>query len=518
MKKRNLTFKFTIVFVIFTILTLLICAILSYLNQARIYKQQREENVQFVASYLQELLAADDIYFIWYQHYFMEASDSLLIPKNFDNDSVQNSRLLYEDALSKEFPGLVLGADIGFDDLSVDTKNAYEVYSHEYYQSAFEKAQKMFNLANVYYLAPESEGSDTFAFVIDSVRREKNVNGKKYLSLGKKINYSKDKYSHFWEAWKTGVSPKGYDVFENKYTKNYIYYTPLFINGEKLGVICVEAKVGEIIQEIHLVTFRSMIIVGIVLIVLAFFLLLFIRARYIKKLVLLQKIIEEYSQTKNIEIADKLSKLVTNSDEISSIMGKFSDMIRELDLYMKSLSRTAMALQDTRQKAMEMSELAIKDSLTGIRNKTAYDKEVQKIQYDISQGLKDIGIGMIDLNYLKKINDTYGHDKGNVAIITLCKIVCKIFEHSPVFRIGGDEFVVILKGHDLEHIDELITEFNLQLKDRQEDSSLEYWERTSAAIGYAVYNPDIDSSVEDIFKRADEEMYCAKKEMKASRE
>jgi diguanylate cyclase (GGDEF)-like protein len=136
----------------------------------------------------------------------------------------------------------------------------------------------------------------------------------------------------------------------------------------------------------------------------------------------------------------------------------------------------------------------------------------------MAEGLKDLGVAMIDLNFLKRINDSYGHDKGNIAIVSLSRILCKIFEHSPVFRIGGDEFVVILKGHDLRNIDKLIAMFNAQLKERQDNPDLELWEKTSAAIGYAIYNPEIDSAYENIFKRADSEMYKAKTAMKAARE
>ena len=99
---------------------------------------------------------------------------------------------------------------------------------------------------------------------------------------------------------------------------------------------------------------------------------------------------------------------------------------------------------------------------------------------------------MVDLNFLKRINDTYGHEQGNIAIKKLCYIVCHVFEHSPVFRIGGDEFVIILENDDYKNIESLIKEFN--------------------------DNASIDSSAANVFKRADKAMYNRKREMKAIRE
>ena len=314
-----------------------------------------------------------------------------------------------------------------------------------------------------------------------------------------------------WEAWETGKRPRGYDTYDNQYGKTYAYYTPLFINGQKLGIIGIEVEIGKVNHEILRATLRQMLMIGGVLVIFMLFLLFLIRQNYIRKLVKLRAAIESYSEHKNSNVADHLAEEVTNQDEISVIMGKFAAMIYELETYMQNLTKTQIDLKSTRQQAIELNELAIKDSLTGIRNKTGYDKEVQKLEWEMADGLKEFGVAMIDLNFLKRINDTYGHDKGNIAIVTLCRIVCKIFEHSPVFRIGGDEFVVILRDQDLKNIDNLIEEFNRQLKEIQENPDLEYWEKTSAAIGYAIFDPNLDSAYDNVFKRADAEMYKAKK-------
>ena len=127
------------------------------------------------------------------------------------------------------------------------------------------------------------------------------------------------------------------------------------------------------------------------------------------------------------------------------------------------------------------------------------------------------GIRIVDLNYLKAINDTYGHDKGNEAIRNICRMVCATFAHSPVFRIGGDEFAIILKGRDLENIDFLIEKFNSDLKALAENKELSPWEAVSAAIGYAIYDSSKDAGAVNVFKRADNNMYENKKSMHAQR-
>ena len=518
MKKRNLTFKFTLMFVAFTLVTLITTSFLSYLNQMQLYKSQREESIQCIANYLESRIIADNEDFLNMQKYMLANYKNILIPVDFTEKDIAANRHEFETLFTMQYPEKVLGEDIQFDELSDEIKRIYTIYNFEYYTVMFEQAVKDFNIAYAYYLIPTGEGEHMYWFLFN-LRETMDVNGETGLLLCDDVNDLISKgHVCMWETWNTGKRPNGYDVFDNQYGKTYAYYTPLFINDEKLGVIGVEVEIAKVNHAILLATVRQVLTIAVVLIIFMLLLLTLIRSNYIRKLVRLRDSIEEYSKTKETEIAEVLTKEVTNSDEISTIMGKFAEMIYELERYMKTLSRTAMDLQNSRRQTIELNELAHKDALTGIRNKLGYDKEVQKIEWEIADGLKEFGVAMIDLNFLKRINDTYGHDKGNIAIIAVCKIVCHIFEHSPVFRVGGDEFVVILKGHDLEHIKELIAEFNKQLKERQENTELEYWEKTSAALGYAIYDPRIDNAYENVFRRADIEMYKAKKAMKAVRE
>lgn len=212
---------------------------------------------------------------------------------------------------------------------------------------------------------------------------------------------------------------------------------------------------------------------------------------------------------------DGFSKLdIRTGDEIEDLSESMKQMEHDLNNHIRTILDTTHELTLTRKKADEMTALAHKDGLTGLRNKVSYDKEVLRLQRGIENGKADFGIAMIDLNFLKKINDSFGHDKGNIAIKTLCSIVCDIYDHSPVFRIGGDEFVVILEKSDLKNSAELEETFKKHIADLQKNLALSTWERVSAAIGIAIFDPTLDMTVEDVFKRADNLMYENKRHMK----
>ncbi|WP_408072126.1 diguanylate cyclase [Butyrivibrio sp. JL13D10] len=159
----------------------------------------------------------------------------------------------------------------------------------------------------------------------------------------------------------------------------------------------------------------------------------------------------------------------------------------------------------------DLNSLAYHDSLTGVKNKTAYDDAASKL--DMQKGEKEYGIVVFDANNLKRINDTYGHERGNIYLQNACRLTCRIFKGSPVFRIGGDEFVVILQGDDYDNCYKLLRDFDVEAERHNLETENE-WEKINIAKGMVKYDPETDSNVESVFKRADARMYVAKQKMK----
>ena len=131
--------------------------------------------------------------------------------------------------------------------------------------------------------------------------------------------------------------------------------------------------------------------------------------------------------------------------------------------------------------------------------------------------MDDFGIIMMDINLLKKINDTYGHEYGDLLIKNFCSVVCDVFVHSPVYRIGGDEFVVILRNRDLANADKLLSDFEENISRLAARENVKPWEAPSVAVGVSYFDKSKDSGVKDVFHRADDAMYKRKMEMRVGR-
>ena len=165
-------------------------------------------------------------------------------------------------------------------------------------------------------------------------------------------------------------------------------------------------------------------------------------------------------------------------------------------------------VESSRQLGMVMT-VAYKDPLTNVRNVNAYTESKGIIEKDVKNGIiTEFAIVVFDLNDLKFVNDTQGHDAGDKYIQDGCRLICRVFKHSPVFRIGGDEFVAFLTNDDYHNRDELFNSFNEQVERNMESGGV----IVSAGIG--LYDSKKDSGYDDVFLRADECMYLRKKELK----
>ncbi|MBQ9303283.1 GGDEF domain-containing protein [Butyrivibrio sp.] len=504
-------------FLILVASVLVLTGVSSYFSQMSVYRAQSEEKLQSIVTYLAKLMNADGGEFLAYQELSLALSDEVRIPMDFDGDYHEAKNAFY-DSFDNAYPGLVPGKDIDYKDMPHDMQVLYVTYKQEYWMHMFDSVSENLGVIYTYYVVPTGE-SEHMYFIIDALREAKVVDGKEYIQLNLDAEQKVQTHEHMWAAWDTGEYTPGFDIYDNEYGKTYACYHPVYVDGVKTGVVCSEIEIANVDRTILENAIRQTLVMAVLMTIFGAILSYVIGRFYIRRLIILKEDVIKFTEEKDVAIADKIKAEITGTDEIHDLASQISIMISEISIYMQSLIDKNRELTEAQEKIRAANELANRDALTGIRNKTAYDNEVKKIEYRIaSEGFNKFGIAMVDLNYLKVINDNFGHEKGNISIKKICMIVCKNFTHSPVFRIGGDEFVVILENEDYENATDLVEKFKDTLNGIGNDDSLEPWEKVSAAIGWTVFEPDVDKGVQNVFKRADDLMYENKKAMKATRE
>ncbi|MCR4733126.1 MAG: EAL domain-containing protein [Lachnospiraceae bacterium] len=159
------------------------------------------------------------------------------------------------------------------------------------------------------------------------------------------------------------------------------------------------------------------------------------------------------------------------------------------------------------EKLAIVQSMAEIDSLTGIKNKNAYKEREELMNQRITAHRQpEFAIIVLDVNDLKKINDTQGHEAGDRCICEACKIICQTFKRSPVYRVGGDEFVVISQDEDYGRTEELV-----DLIAKHNEMAMK---SGGIVIACGVARFDDDEDVRTVFKRADQSMYENKNYLK----
>lgn len=174
-----------------------------------------------------------------------------------------------------------------------------------------------------------------------------------------------------------------------------------------------------------------------------------------------------------------------------------------------------MSLQDAKRlmtigmQAKHLEQMAYHDQLTGLYNRAAYADDIEREDFTA----KDSIILMFDLNNLKYCNDTFGHDKGDLYITSCADMIRQVFSASGrCYRMGGDEFCVLLKHKTLKECERMVQ----HLKKETENWNDSHQEKFTAQIaaGYAMYDGELDYDIGDTRRRADKMMYKDKYKMK----
>jgi diguanylate cyclase (GGDEF)-like protein len=246
---------------------------------------------------------------------------------------------------------------------------------------------------------------------------------------------------------------------------------------------------------------------------------LFINKLLIRPLGAMTREIKKFKPSEHLsyEEAGVIDLDIDRNDEIGEIYRCIRhmeiDTIDKLnDLYSLQADKLK-AEADIKAQQQQIGQLSIetyKDALTGVGNKAAYIKKTEDFTAEYP---KEFAIVMVEMNNLKRINDEYGHKSGDHYIKGCCRMICEAYKHSPVYRIGGDEFLVLLQGTDYQNRRSIFEQVKKVFEESYSHTEADPWDRFSAAVGMAEKASD-DMTLDFVFKRADKAMYENKTEFK----
>ena len=327
------------------------------------------------------------------------------------------------------------------------------------------------------------------------------------------------------ELYQQALEKNEISYYKNFSTWGYDYTAakPLINSkGEHFALLCVDIEVQDV--ERAIMTYTVMVITSIVVLGIIFTMLFifWMNRNVTEPIYKLEKSVGEFAKSSHEMVDPNLLSYndpqIHSLNEVESLSDAITQMASDIKTYASNILEAESQVEDMKNQVSYMDTVAYQDALTHVKNKAWYDNVEKRVNDDISKGDAEFGIVMADLNNLKKINDTYGHEHGNDYIFGACHKICVVYEHSPIFRIGGDEFVVLLENADFENREQLLSQIKSEFADTSSDEQRSPWRRYSVALGMAVYDKTTDREMNDVFKRADELMYKDKVESKMARE
>jgi diguanylate cyclase (GGDEF)-like protein len=338
-------------------------------------------------------------------------------------------------------------------------------------------------------------GNDNFVFTIDPTVEDPGEFGAPIVFTPALHNAS------------TGIASVDDRAYEDAWGRFYSSYSPVFNSkGEVAGIVAVDFDADWYEDKIHQLVWTTAIIIG-ASIFFGLLLTLLTANRYHGRFVRLSMEMGELS--------NGIEDLVHEITPEAEIEKEDNEMIREEP----TLARDEIAVIGDEIRAMQnklkeriqyIRSRAYYDSLTGLKNRDAYDDAVEKQDGRIDEGKANFSVVVLDINQLKNINDDYGHEQGDRIIREISKAMKKVFPPEKVYRIGGDEFAAILAGVDQKDNMEALRGLLRELNEKETVLNTDSVE-ISVSMGSAIYDRERDSRYIDVFKRADTVMYGDKR-------
>ena len=362
------------------------------------------------------------------------------------------------------------------------------------------------NNSIVYIYIVRAEGDSRFVFTVDPDPEDP-------AAFGEEIVYTDALYMA-----SRGEAAIDMSASEDRWGSLYSAFCPIYNSaGEISSVVGVDFSADWYNEQISRYSVTILIITGVSLIG-GCLIVLLITAGFRKKYKLLSTELTDLSKDFE-DLAEEIAAspgydacLTTSSDAAAARTAAPVGDSERSSLMIEELERKVSGMQNGLRTYIEyVHALAYTDPMTGVGSRVGYIELVDRLSEKIKEGGACFAIALFDANGLKEANDNFGHEIGDAMLIDTANVLMTVFPKDRIFRIGGDEFIVVLENETLEEMQKKAETFGKMLEEYNSglpDSAL----KLSSAGGAAAYDPALDVDFKSVFKRADEEMYRCKAE------
>lgn len=294
--------------------------------------------------------------------------------------------------------------------------------------------------------------------------------------------------------------------YEDRWSRFYSAYSPVYDSkGKVAGIVAVDFSAEWYENQVSSQRTTIFVICGLSLLIGA----------------LIVVILTEQSRKRYRQLYSQLNILADNVEDLVGEIGGNMPRSRETkgvkvpDSKAKGndisdFGERILAMQKVlRHEIANVHRQAYVDALTSVGNKAAYLETVRHLEDDIKNGTAVFSVAIFDINGLKDINDNYGHEYGDLALIDEANIMIRVFGKKNIFRIGGDEFIVVIPTDSQEEMERLFKDADDVIAEVNKEQN-PYVIPLSLSKGYAIYDKDKDVGYKEVFKRADDNMYMDK--------
>ncbi len=405
--------------------------------------------------------------------------------------------------------------EIDEDDLAECIRTGEESAAYHELQAALDKLKENLDVHFIYVIVPlNTEAEDNIKNVIaGATRYEYEYEADEIVRLNSLTgdSYSPEAAQRYLTAYNSGEL----SFFESnsEWGDDYTGLLPLFDSaGNPVAALCVDVDIAEINAKLRNCIIESILLIVMLGMIFVFIFISWTERKISEPIELLESSVVEFaSQCRNQKNPEALEidvPVIHTNNELEMLRDAVAEMSEAIREYV-------MNIRNKESELARMAMLLNKDALTMVRNKNAFNSFIREHEAKISEGKETpFALLIANLNGLKNVNEICGRAKGDEYIKKGCRAICRIFSHSPVFRIGGDEFAIFLSGQSYEERADYLKQAKRVFQEMEQDESLPLWERCSVAFGEAAYQPGTGASLEDVFNQAENSMYEENERMK----